>query len=81
MEVPGLRVYTPTADYMLAMKCVAARYDTADRGDVEFLIRHLGLTTPDEVFDVISRYYPRHLVPAKTRFLVEEMLETPRVHE
>jgi hypothetical protein len=75
MEFPNLRVWAPTADYMLAMKCVSARFDSHDRGDVEFLLKHLELDSSDAVFDVISRYYPRERVPAKTAFLVEEILD------
>jgi len=75
MELPNLRVWAPAADYMLAMKCVSARFDSHDRGDVEFLIRHLGLETPAAVFEVICRFYPRERVPAKTAFFVEEILQ------
>lgn len=75
LELPNLRVWAPTAEYLLAMKCVAARYDTHDADDVAFLIRRLGLVSPDEVFERITRYYPRERVPARTRFLVEELLE------
>jgi hypothetical protein len=78
MDLPNLRVWAPSADYMLAMKCVSARFDSHDRDDVVFLIRHLGLASPAEVFDVISRYYPRERVPAKTAFLVEEVLDEGR---
>ena len=74
LELPNLRVWAPTADYMLAMKCVSARFDTHDADDVAFLIRHIGLTTPDEVFERITRYYPHERVPPRTRFLVEELL-------
>ena len=74
LDLPHLRVWAPTAEYVLAMKCVAARYDTHDADDVAFLIRRLGLVSPDEVFERITRYYPRERVPAKTRFLVEELL-------
>lgn len=76
LDLPHLRVWAPTAEYMLAMKCVSARYDTHDAEDVEFLIRELALRTPEEVFAVIARYYPKSLVPPKTRFLVEELLVT-----
>jgi len=75
MELPNLRVWAPAADYMLAMKCVSARFDSHDRGDVEFLVRHLELQSPAAVFEVISRYYPRERVPAKTAFFVEEILQ------
>ena len=74
MDLPNLRVWAPTADYVLAMKCVSARYDTHDADDVAFLIRHLGLVSPDEVFERITRYYPHERVPARSRFLVEELL-------
>jgi len=73
MELSNLRVWAPAADYMLAMKCVSARFDTHDRDDVIFLIRHLDLKAPADVFDIVSRYYPKSRVPTKTRFLVEEI--------
>jgi hypothetical protein len=75
LSLPHLRVWAPRADYMLAMKCVSARFDSRDRDDVAFLVRHLGLKTPAQVFAVIEKYYPRKLIPAKTQFLVEELLE------
>lgn len=74
LDLSNLRVYAPKAAYLLAMKCIAARFDTHDREDAEFLIKHLGLTRPEEVFAVIEKYYPRREIPPKTRFLVEELL-------
>jgi len=71
-----LRVWAPTADYMLAMKCISARFDSLDRDDVAFLVRYLRLGTPEEVFDIVQRYYPRQQIPAKTQFLVEELMNT-----
>lgn len=76
LNLPNLRVWAPSADYMLAMKCVSARFDTHDADDVAFLVRHLGLVTPDEVFDRIARYYPREQVPPRTWYLVEELLDS-----
>lgn len=75
LDLPNLRVWAPTAEYMLAMKCVSARFDTHDAGDVAFLVRHLGLAAPDEVFERITRYYPRERVPPRARFLVEELFD------
>jgi hypothetical protein len=77
LRLSHLRVWSPAAEYMLAMKCVAARFDTHDRDDVAFLIRHLGLRKPAEVFEIISRYYPQNRVPPKAQFLVEELLGPP----
>lgn len=74
LNLSHLRVWAPRADYMLAMKCVSARFDSHDREDVLFLIQYLGLKKPESVFGIIESYYPRRLVPAKTRFFVEELL-------
>jgi hypothetical protein len=77
LELSHLRVWAPVAGYMLAMKCVAARFDSHDRDDVIFLVRHLGLETPEQVFDIVEAYYPRGQIPVKARFLVEDILEPP----
>lgn len=73
MEFPHLKIWAPSADYMLAMKAVSARFDTHDRSDVIFLIRHLQLKSVEEVLEKIAQYYPRAQIPAKTQFLVEEI--------
>lgn len=75
LELSNLRVWAPEPRYMLAMKCISARWDTSDRDDVIFLIRHLGLSRPQQVFDVIEHYYPKRQIPAKTQFFIEELLE------
>lgn len=75
LNLSNLRVWAPGAEYMLAMKCVSARFDSHDRDDVAFLIGHLGLKRPEAVFRVIERYYPQRLIPPRSRFLVEELLD------
>lgn len=74
MELSHLRVWAPTAAYMLAMKCISARFDTHDLDDVRFLMQHLGLTAPRQVFAIIEKYYPAQQIPPKTQFVVEELL-------
>lgn len=76
LDLPNLRVWSPTARYMLAMKCVSARFDSHDLDDTKFLIDYLNLRTPAEVFDIIQTYYPQGLIPAKTQFLIEEVLSS-----
>lgn len=78
LELSHLRVWAPSADYMLAMKCISARFDSFDRSDVEFLIEYLGMLKIEEVYSKISRYYPRSTVPPKTQFLLEEIFMKPR---
>jgi len=78
LDLSHLRVWAPGPDYMLAMKCLSARFDSHDRDDVKFLIGHLGLKTARQVFDIVRKYCPEGAVPAKTRFFVEEILPAGR---
>lgn len=74
VELSNLRVWAPQADYMLAMKCVSARFDSHDLDDAKFLLKHLNLKSVDEASHIIEKYYPRKAIPAKTQFLLEELL-------
>ncbi len=75
LQFSNLRVWAPRADYMLAMKCISARFDSFDRDDVTFLIDYLKLSRPEDIFAIVSKYYPHERIPAKTQFLVEELIE------
>lgn len=79
LQFSHLRVWAPTAEYMLAMKCISARFDSYDRTDVQFLIQHLGLCSVDDVFTVISQFYPREKVPARARRCLQSIEQPPRV--
>jgi hypothetical protein len=60
---------------MLAMKCISARWETSDKDDVIFLIKHLDLKNVRAVFEIIETYYPKKLIPAKTQFFIEELFD------
>ena len=68
-----LTVWVPEAEYLLAMKGISARFDTADAADLKTLIKHLGVKTAEDVLDIIQSYYPRRAIPAKTQFFIEEL--------
>ncbi len=74
VELSNLRVWAPQADYMLAMKCVSARFDSHDLDDTKFLLKHMDVKSVQEASAIIEKYYPRKLIPAKTQFLLEELL-------
>jgi hypothetical protein len=78
LNLPNLRVWAPTAEYMLAMKCVSARFDTHDADDVRFLV---GLKKPRDVFKIVEDFYPRNRVPPKTEYFIEEILQKARRKE
>jgi hypothetical protein len=78
-QFDGLRLVAPTAEYLLAMKCIAARVAVGvggpdDVGDIRFLLQHLGVRTTQEALEIVARYYPTNRVPARTQFLLEELL-------
>jgi len=74
IELSNLRVWAPQAEYMLAMKCVSARFDSHDLDDTRFLLDYLAIQTVEEACRIIEQYYPRHAIPPKTRYLLEELL-------
>lgn len=74
LNLSHLRVWAPEPRYMLAMKCISARWDSSDRDDVAFLLKFLKLKDPADVFEIIESYYPLNQIPAKTKFLIEELL-------
>ena len=75
-NLSNLRVFVPEADYLLAMKTLAARVDATDKQDVRFLIRHLHLKSAQEVFAVLEKYYPRQQIKPATQYFVEELFES-----
>jgi hypothetical protein len=75
LDLPALQVFVPEPEYMLAMKALAARFDTADRADVKFLIQHLGLRQPAEVFAILRKYYPHERIKPATQFFIEELFQ------
>ena len=78
-QFDGLRITAPTAEYLLAMKCMASRIvyadsDPSDVADIRFLLRHLGIRAPEAAQAVVGRFYPQDSVPARTAYLLEELL-------
>jgi hypothetical protein len=49
--------------------------ESADKVDIIFLIKLLGLKTADEVFTILEQYYPRQQIRPATQFFVEELFE------
>jgi hypothetical protein len=78
-QFEGLRLTAPTAEYMLAMKCMASRIayadaDPSDAADIRFLLDRLGIKTVDEALSIVGSFYSPHDVPARARYLLEDIL-------
>ena len=72
----------PTPEYLLAMKCLAARLpagpeERGDEMDIRLLIRRLGMQSANQVMDLVLRYYPAELIPPRTQFLIEDIFGRP----
>jgi len=83
-QFPHLRLTMPVPEYLLAMKCMAARIggttgEPSDVTDIVFLVRHLNLKSAKEVLDLVGQYYPANRVPVKTQYLVEGLFEEGKI--
>ena len=74
-DFPNLKVYIPTADYLLAMKVLAARADTEDVSDIKFLSNELKLSDCMQIAEIVRKYYPNKIIKPETEFLLEEILK------
>jgi hypothetical protein len=71
---PGLRVSAASPEHLLAMKVLAARRRDAD--DIRFLVKHLALTTAQEVLAVCAEVFPQESVPDRARLILEDAFGT-----
>lgn len=76
LELSNLSVFVAQPAYLLAMKCAAMRLgeEFHDLDDVRYLLRHLNVTTADEVLDIVTDYFDEDQLPPKTRLALEELL-------
>lgn len=70
-ETPGLVVRVPSAEYLFAMKALAARPE--DFEDLKILGREIGIRTLDHAFSIVEKYYPRDRIPPRTAFFLQEV--------
>jgi hypothetical protein len=70
----GLRVQTVSAEYLLAMKLISARYGETDYKDILFLLNKLNITTIEAATDVLLSYFPQTQILPKTQYVLEELI-------
>ena len=83
LNLSHLSVMMPVPEYLLAMKCMAARAESESRDleDVIFLVQHLGLRDKDAVLSIVESYYPPGLITVKTGYFVEAAFEELQASE
>jgi hypothetical protein len=78
-NTPGLKVFVPTAEYMLALKLKAIRINDPVKGEQETadilnLTKLLKLETPQEALAILAKYFPRSAVDVeKHKFLLKHV--------
>jgi hypothetical protein len=77
-EMSHLRIIRPTAEYLLAMKCMASRVPSymtrGDKADIVFLLDKLCLKDTESVFKVVEKFYPPERILPRTHFMIQELL-------
>ena len=73
-DFPHLKIFVPDGDYMLAMKVLAARPDSSDLEDIQFLLDHLNVTDVEEVIAIVRNYYPSKEIKDETIFMLTELI-------
>jgi hypothetical protein len=74
MELAGLTISTVPAEYLLTMKLMSARYGEKDADDIAFLMKELNITTSEQAYDIISKYWPENKILPKTMYVIEEYI-------
>lgn len=73
-EAAGVSVEVASAEYLFAMKAMAAR-EVVDTDDLRFLADHLGLTGAAEARALVERYYsPLRLKPV-TGYVLDDLFD------
>ena len=75
IDLPHLKVFVPEPDYLLAMKALSARAESWDASDVMYLVNLLGLKSPEEVLNLVEKYYPRNQIKPVTQYFIEALFE------
>ena len=81
IQYSNLTVYTPTDQAMLALKVVSGRMakDKQDLQDAAYLIRKIGINTPQEIKHWVEVYTPlmKHKLERNSEF-IEQVLQLSR---
>jgi hypothetical protein len=76
-QMPGLRVFVPVAEYMLAMKLMALRLDPAggsnDREDILNLMQVTGMKEKADITQFAARFYPEARISGALVLAVDDL--------
>ncbi len=68
----ALTLLTPSLECLLAMKCIAMR-NSCDVGDIKYLIKKIGLSTPEEIVETVRRFFPMRQISLERLTQIDEI--------
>ena len=76
LEMSNLKVFCATAEYMLAMKCLAMRIGEGyhDEEDVRYLLRNLDVRRYEDAEEILGKYYSLDEFPQSAFAALRELL-------
>jgi hypothetical protein len=76
LEMSNLKVFCASAEYMLAMKCLAMRIGEGyhDEEDVRYLLRNLDVRRYEDAEEILRKYYPLDEFPRTAFDALRELL-------
>jgi hypothetical protein len=72
-SAPGIRVGVASAEYLFAMKAMAARQET-DGDDLRTLATSLRISDVQQALDLVERFYGAGQLTTKTQLILEDVL-------
>jgi hypothetical protein len=75
LPLSNLTVLIADAEYLFAMKALAARVDTTDRSDARLLLERMGVKRLDDALALVEKYYPRKMIKPATLYFLEDLFE------
>lgn len=79
LELSNLKVFCASAEYMLAMKCLAMRIGEGyqDEEDIRYLLRNLNIQRYEYAEEILGRYYSLKEFPESAFSALRELLPGP----
>ncbi len=79
LVLSNLEVFCASAEYMLAMKCLAMRIGEGyhDEEDIRYLLRNLDIRRYEDAEEILGRYYSLEDFPERALDALRELLAKP----